>query len=68
MPWTVTSFGCSNSIVQITNVRVGSWPAQIKLIDAAMLADDVIVGDTLSFEALLDVCADLETKINSEHL
>lgn len=34
---------------------------------AAMVADNVMVGDTLSFEALLDVCADMEAKINSEH-
>jgi len=33
---------------------------------AAMVADNVMVGDTLSFEALLNVCADLEAKINSE--
>ena len=34
---------------------------------AAMVADDVMVGDTLSFDALLNVCADLEAKINSEY-
>jgi hypothetical protein len=32
-----------------------------------MVADNVMVGDRLSFEALLDVCADMEAKINSEH-
>lgn len=31
---------------------------------AAMLADEVMVGDTLSFDALLKACADLETKVN----
>lgn len=31
---------------------------------AAMLADEVMVGDALTFEELLDVCADLEAHIN----
>jgi len=30
----------------------------------AMLADDVMVGEALSFDALLDTCAAIETKIN----
>jgi len=31
---------------------------------AVMLADEVMVGDTLSFDELLDACADLETRLN----
>jgi len=31
---------------------------------AAMLADEVMVGDALSFDELLEVCADLEAKVN----
>ena len=31
---------------------------------AAMLADEVMVSEALSFDALLDTCADIETKIN----
>jgi len=30
---------------------------------AAMLADDVMVGDALSFDELLQTCADLESKL-----
>ena len=33
---------------------------------AAMLADEVMVGDALAFEELLDVCADLEENINRD--
>ncbi len=32
---------------------------------AAMLADEVMVGDALSFDKLLKTCADLEAKVNS---
>ena len=32
-----------------------------------MLADEVMVGDTLAFEKLLDLFTNLEAKINSEH-
>src|SRR5690606_863029 len=32
---------------------------------AAMLADEVMVGDALPFDALLDVCASLEEKTNA---
>jgi len=32
---------------------------------AAMLADDVLVGDALSFDDLLQACADLEVKMNN---
>jgi hypothetical protein len=31
---------------------------------AVMLADEVMAGDTLSFDELLDACADLETRLN----
>lgn len=31
---------------------------------AAMLADEVMVGDALSFDELMDACADLEAKVN----
>lgn len=31
---------------------------------AAMLADEVTVGDALSFDELLEACADLEAKVN----
>lgn len=31
---------------------------------AAMLADEVMVGDALSFDELLEACADLEAKVN----
>jgi hypothetical protein len=31
---------------------------------AAMLADEVMVGDALSFDELLKACADLEAKVN----
>ena len=30
----------------------------------AMLADDVMVGDALSFEELLEACTDLESEVN----
>jgi hypothetical protein len=29
-----------------------------------MLADEVMVGDALSFDDLMRACADLETKVN----
>jgi hypothetical protein len=35
---------------------------------AAMLVDEVMVGDTLTFEQLLDVCADLEATINKNRV
>ena len=31
---------------------------------AAMLADEVMVGNAVSFHELLEACADLETKVN----
>jgi len=30
-----------------------------------MLADDVMAGDTLSFDELLQACAELEAKVNN---
>ena len=92
MPWTVTSFACSDPVVQIPKVRIGGCPAQIIFRDrkrpgrsnhwlhrchdgtpedcykkgdakaefapdyASMLADQVMIGDTLAFEMLLEVC------------
>lgn len=35
---------------------------------AAMLADELMVGDSLTFEQLLDVCADLEAIINKSRV
>jgi len=35
---------------------------------AAMLADELMVGDSLRFEQLLDVCGDLEAIINKSRV
>ena len=49
-------------------VPEGDAKTALALDYAAMVTDEVMVGDALSFDALLDVCADLEAKINSEYL
>jgi hypothetical protein len=48
-------------------VPEGDAKTALALDYAAMVTDEVMVGDALSFDALLDVCADLEAKINSEY-
>ena len=55
-------------VIGTTSLLLAEAKAALAQDYAAMVADEVMVGDALSFDALLDVCADLEAKINSEYL
>ena len=45
-------------------VPEGEAKASLEADYAAMLADQVMIADALSFEMLLQACADLEAKVN----
>nr|WP_251372202.1 nucleotidyl transferase AbiEii/AbiGii toxin family protein [Rheinheimera oceanensis] len=49
---------------QLKIVPEGEAKAALEKDYAAMLADEVMVGNALPFDRLLEICSDLETKIN----